>query len=243
MVIYDILNYHVVVGWCHPMIAHYALYWKIQGYFIGGNDMNNQVVAAGKVNPARKIVITAMMAALGAILMLLDFSIPFVIPYFVKFDFSEVPALIAAFALGPIPGVMVCLIKNAINLFVFGTTTGGVGEMSNFLLGASFILPAGYVYSKMKTRKGAIIGSLIGAVIMGLLSIPINYYITYPIYTNFMPIDDIMRLYQEIVPSVDGLLHALVVFNMPFTMFKGIGSAVVTFLCYKRLAPIIRGEN
>ena len=205
--------------------------------------MNNQVVAAGKVNPARKIVITAMMAALGAILMLLDFSIPFVIPYFIKFDFSEVPALIAAFALGPIPGVMVCLIKNAINLFVFGTTTGGVGEMSNFLLGASFVIPAGYFYAKMKTRKGAIIGSLIGAVIMGLLSIPINYYITYPIYTNFMPIDDIMRLYQEIVPSVDGLLHALVVFNMPFTIFKGIGSAVITFLCYKRLAPIIRGEN
>lgn len=205
--------------------------------------MSNQTMVAGKVNPARKTVITAMMGALGAVLMFLDFPIPFLIPSFVQFDFSEVPALIAAFALGPIPGVMVCLLKNVIKMFLFGTTTGGVGEVCNFLLGASFVFPAGYIYLKMKSRKGAMIGSLIGAVIMGLLSVPINYFITYPIYTNFMPLEEILNLYQAIFPGVDGLLQALVVFNMPFTLLKGVAGAIVTFLCYKRLAPIIRGDK
>ena len=100
------------------------------------------------------------------------------------------PALIASFAFGPLSGVGVCLIKNLINLFT--TTTGGVGELSNFILGCMLVIPAGLIYKCKKNRKFALLGSLVGAVCMAGMSFLTNYFIVYPIYTNFMPIEQII---------------------------------------------------
>jgi riboflavin transporter FmnP len=188
----------------------------------------------------RKIVVTAMLSAVSAILMFVDFSIP-IMPAFIKLDISELPALVASFSLGPVSGVAVCLIKNLINLM--RTSTGGVGEFCNFILGACFVFPAGLIYSRVKTRKGAFLGSVLGAVIMAVLSVPINYFITYPIYAKLMPIDSIIAMYQAIVPSVNGLLECLVIFNMPFTFVKGMLDAGLTFLIYKRISHIIKGTH
>ena len=116
----------------------------------------------------RKMTMTAMLSAVAFILMFLDFSVP-VMPGFIKMDLSELPALIGAFAMGPLSGTIICLIKNLLHLFI--TSTGGVGELSNFILGACFVLPAGLVYKKWKGRKAAVIGSLAGAVLMALVSI------------------------------------------------------------------------
>ncbi len=193
---------------------------------------------AKKVN-IRKITVTAIFGALASVLMMLSFSVPFM-PSFIKMDLSEFPALIASFSMGPLSGIAVCFIKNAVN--VFATTTGGVGELSNFLLGVSFVVPAGLIYKHMKTRKGALIGSVVGSLAMSLLSLPINYLVTYPIYINALgfPLIAIIGMYQEILPGVDGLLMCLIVFNMPFTFLKGALDAVATFLIYKRISPIIR---
>ena len=188
----------------------------------------------------RKLVVTAMFSAISYVLMLIDFSVP-IIPSFVKMDFSELPALIAAFSVGPVSGMIVCLVKNLIHLTT--TTTGGVGELCNFLLGASFTLTAGLIYKFHKTRKGALVGSLLGALAMALFSIPLNYFVTYPIYTKFLPLDKIIEMYQAIVPSVNGLLQCLVIFNAPFTFFKGIADAAITFLIYKRISPLIHGKE
>lgn len=206
------------------------------------SSMTNAVSA--KVNKkvgARELAVTAMLSAVAFVLMFLDFPIPFLIPNFVKMDFSELPALLAAFSLGPVYGVMVCLVKNIIHLAI--TTTAGAGELCNFMLGACFVFPAGLLYHKFKSRKGALVGTLVGAVIMGLLSIPLNYYITYPIYANFMPIEAIMGLYQQIRPSVNGLLECLIVFNAPFTLAKGLLTAVLCFLIYKPLSPLLHGRR
>ena len=97
----------------------------------------------------------------------------------------------------------------------------------------------GLFYNRMKSRKGALIGSLIGAFAMAVLSFPINYYITYPFYTNFMPIEAIIDAYQVILPSVDTLTECLLVFNAPFTFVKGLIDVGITFLIYKRLSPIL----
>ena len=132
---------------------------------------------------------------------------------------------------------MVCLVKNLIHLMI--TSTAGAGELCNFLLGASFVIPAGLLYRRMKSRKGALIGVLIGSVIMALFSIPLNYYVTYPIYSNFMPIDVILGMYQAIRPSVNSLLECLIVFNAPFTLVKGLIDAALCFLIYKSLSPIL----
>lgn len=196
--------------------------------------------AAAPAQRARthKIAVTAMLSAAATVLMFLEFPIPFLIPSFVELDFSELPALLAAFSLGPVSGVIVCLVKNVIKGLLF-SGTGGVGEMCNFLLGICFIIPAGLIYRFRKTRSGALIGALAGAVIMAVCSIPVNYFISYPVYTQFLPIDVIIGMYQEIIPSVDGLLSCLIIFNAPFTLFKGLLDTALCFLIYKPLSPLL----
>lgn len=189
----------------------------------------------------RYMTVTAMLSAVAFALMFFEFSIPFLVPSFIQMDLSELPALIGAFAMGPWYGVIICLIKNLIHLLI--TTTGGVGELSNFILGAAFVLPAGLIYQRKKTKKNAVIGSVLGAAFMALLSVASNYFIVYPVYTAFLPMDTILAMYQEILPSADTLLKCLVIFNMPFTFVKGMLSVVITLLIYKHISPIIKGVS
>lgn len=188
----------------------------------------------------RKMTMTAMLSAVAFILMFLDFSVP-VMPGFIKMDLSELPALIGAFAMGPLSGTIICLIKNLLHLFI--TSTGGVGELSNFILGACFVLPAGLVYKKWKGRKAAVIGSLAGAVLMALVSIISNYFIVYPFYYAIMPKEVILAAYQAILPGMKNILECLVVFNTPFTFVKGLFSVIITLLVYKHISPIIKGAQ
>ncbi len=188
----------------------------------------------------RALTVTAVLSAIAFVLMLLDFSVPFM-PSFIKLDVSEFPALLASFALGPVYGVAVCLVKNLIHLLM--TKTAGVGELSNFLLGAVFTFTAGLVYRLKKTKKGAVWGSLAGALLMALLSFPINLFITYPFYMSLMPLDRIIAAYQAIIPGVDGLAACLFIFNVPFTLLKGLISVVLTVLTYKRLRPLLKGRD
>lgn len=188
----------------------------------------------------RKLTGTAMLSAIAYVLMFLDFSVPFM-PSFIKMDLSELPALIGAFTYGPVAGVVICLVKNVIHLMI--TTTGGVGELSNFLLGASFVLVSGGVYRFKKSRKGALIGSVLGAFVMGIFSIIFNYFLVYPIYYNFMPQDAILAAYQLIFSGVKNILQCLIVFNAPFTFIKGMISVVITFIIYKRISPILKGNE
>lgn len=206
--------------------------------------MSNPTVAVESMRArssrrVRALTVTAMLSAISFVLMFLDFAVPFM-PTFVKMDISELPALLAAFAFGPVYGVMVCLVKNLIHLLI--TTTSGAGELCNFLLGACFVLPAGFIYQRAKSRKGAIAGALVGAVVMGVLSVPLNYYISYPVYAKFMPIDAILEMYRAIRPSANGLLECLITFNAPFTLVKGLLDALLCFLIYKPLSPILHGK-
>ena len=209
---------------------------------------------AAQRSRTHRIAVTAMLSAAATVLMFLEFPIPFLIPSFVELDFSELPALLAAFSLGPVSGVVVCLVKNVIKGLLF-SGTGGVGEMCNFLLGICFIIPAGLIYRYKRTRSGALMGALAGAVIMAVCSIPVNYFISYPVYTKFLPMDVIISMYQEIVqsfngllsragapfalPAVNGLLGCLIAFNAPFTLLKGLLDMGLCFLIYKPLSPLL----
>ncbi|MBQ5814339.1 MAG: ECF transporter S component [Clostridia bacterium] len=189
---------------------------------------------------ARTMVSVAMMAAVSFVLMLFNFSVPFM-PAFIKLDIAELPALVTSYALGPLAGVAVCFIKNCLHLF--NTSTGGVGELSNFILGASFVFTAGMFYKRKKNRTSALVGAVIGALCMAAISVFSNYYIVYPVYTAFMPLEGIIAAYQAIIPSVDNLWEALVIFNMPFTFFKGMLVTAISFLIYKKIAPILKGNK
>ena len=206
-------------------------------------DTNSTITGrttTNSISSVRYMSVTAMLSAVAFILMFLDFSVPFM-PAFIKMDLSELPALIGAFSMGPVCGILICLIKNVLHLFI--TTTGGVGELSNFLLGVAFVLPAGLIYRHKKSRRSALIGSLLGAVIMGVFYVVSNYFLVYPVYYNFMPEEAVLGAYQVIVPSMKSILQCLVCFNMPFTIVKGLFSVVITFLVYKHISPILKGAN
>ena len=208
------------------------------------SNFNNAWTKSNSVSNVRFITVTAMLSALAFVLMFFDFSIPLIIPAFVKMDLSELPALIAAFAMGPLSGVCVCLIKNLLHLTI--TSTGGIGELCNFLLGAAFVLPAGLIYNHKKTKKTAIIGGLVGAVVMGVASFPVNLFITYPVYEKLYfngAVEPIIGMYQAILPQVQQLWQCLVVFNAPFTLVKGLLSVLITLFIYKPLSPILHGRH
>ena len=190
----------------------------------------------------RALTGTAMLAAVATMLMYMEFPIP-IMPGFIKMDISELPALIASFAYGPLSGIAVCLIKNLIKLP--STSTAAVGELFNFVMGALFVGVAGIVYKKNKTRKGAIIGAVAGALIMALVSLPYNYFVVYPAYVVMyhLPLEAIIGMYQAINPNVNGLLACLVTFNVPFTFAKGMVDALLCFLIYKPLSPILHGRK
>ena len=198
-----------------------------------------------KTNKVRGLVVSGMLSAVAFVLMFFDFSLPMVIPAFIKMDFSDLPALLGAFALGPVYGVIISLLKNILHILIKGTSTAAVGELSNFLLGAIFSFTAGMIYKKNRIRKGAWLGALIGAVAMAVISVPSNYFITYPAYSLFygLPMEAILQMYQAIIPSVDNIFECLVIFNMPFTFVKGALDVLLCFLIYKPLSPLLRGKR
>ena len=158
----------------------------------------------------------------------------------IKFDFSELPALLASFAFGPLAGVIVCLVKNLFNLFF--TTTAGVGELSNFILGCCFVVPAGLIYKRKKSRGSALAGSLTGVATMTVIGYFTNLFIVYPFYFSaIMPEEAVLSAYQTILPSVDSIPAALLIFNVPFTCIKGLVNVIIAFLIYKKISPVLKG--
>jgi riboflavin transporter FmnP len=188
----------------------------------------------------RYLAVTGMLSAIGFILMYIEFSVP-IMPGFIKADLSELPALIGAFAYGPSCGVLVCLIKNLLHMTV--STTGCVGELANFILGAVFVGTAGVIYKLKKTKVNAVIASVVGAVLMGIASFPVNLFITYPFYYNFMPKEAIVAAYQAIIPAMQSVEQCLLCFNVPYTAAKGLLSVVITLLVYKHLSPMLKGNR
>ena len=206
--------------------------------------MNNETkitkTTRGMNKSVRYITVTAMLAAVSFILQYIEISIP-IMPTFIKFDFSDLPALLGRFALGPVCGVLICLVKNVLHLAFSNSMF--VGELSNFILGAVFVAVAGIIYKKKKTKTGALVGGLIGAVAMGLFSIVSNLYLVYPVYYQVMPKEVILGAYQAILPSMKSIFQCLICFNLPFTIIKGLIAVALSMLIYKPLSPILKGRN
>ena len=131
-----------------------------------------------------------------------------------------------------------CLLKNVLHLII--STTGGVGELSNFLLGAVFCSIAGTIYKFKRTKTGAIVGMLVGAAVMGGLCYFTNLYIMYPFYYNIIPKEVILGMCQAILPSIDSIETSLLVFNVPFTFAKGVLCSIITFIAYKKLKKALK---
>ena len=181
-----------------------------------------------------------MLAAASIALQYLEIPIP-IIPSFIKLDFSDLPALIGAFAYGPVAGIIIELVKNLIHMAV--SQSGYIGELSNFMLGAVFTFVAGMVYKKYSSRTGALIGGIAGSVCMAAISFPSNLFIVYPFYYNFMDKAAVLGMYQAILPSVKSIEEALLIFNVPFTFVKGLICVGISMLIYKPLSSILHGKS
>lgn len=198
-------------------------------------------MAATRGNQTHKLTITAMLSAVAFILMFIEFPIPALIPAFIKLDISDLPELLGAFALGPVYGVVITLIKNILQCVIKGTSSAYVGEVFNFIMGSVFSFTAGFIYQRSKSRRTALLGAVVGAALMAILSVPLNYFVVYPAYVVAygIPMEGIIGMYQAINPNVDSLLSCLVIFNVPFTFVKGMIDVILCFLIYKPLSPLL----
>ena len=196
-------------------------------------------------NKTRKLVEIGMLGAIATVLMLFEFPIPFIAPPFYELDFSEVPVLVGAFALGPMAGASIELVKILINLLINGTATAFVGEIGNYLLGCSFIIPAALIYKKRKTKKNALIAMVIGTIVMTVFGCFLNAYILLPTYaTAFgMPIDAIVGMGSAINANINDVMTFVIIAVAPFNIIKGIIVSVITLLIYKHISPILKGNR
>lgn len=195
-----------------------------------------------KNNALRNLAVTAIFAAVSAVLMFIQIGLP-ILPSFLKFDFSDFPALIVSFAVSPWHGAAVCLLKNLLHLFT--TSTAGVGELNNFVIAALFVFFAGLIYHRNKTRTTALVGSVVGALVSAVGSVFYNYFIGYPLFSAALgiPMAGIVGMYSVILPSADTLWEALLIFNLPLTLAKGLASMLITMLIYKRISPLLKGKT
>ena len=198
--------------------------------------------STSKTGAARRLTGIAMLSAVAFALQFLEFPIP-IMPAFIKLDFSDLPELLAAFAYGPLAGVAVAGIKNLIHLPL--SSSMYVGELSNFLLGAVLSVAAGAIYKKHKTKRGALAAAVLSAVIMGLISVPVNYWIIYPLYYNVLgfPQAAVLDMYRAILPATKSILQALFIFNLPSTVAKGLLCAALCAGIYKPLSPLLHGRK
>ncbi|MGN0524163.1 MAG: ECF transporter S component [Eubacterium sp.] len=186
---------------------------------------------------ARAIAGCGMLAAAATALQFPEIPSPV---SFIALDFSDLPALLGAFAYGPVAGVVIELVKNLIHLAF--SKSGYVGELSNFILGAVFCLVAGLIYKHKKTKKSAVIGGIIGALCMAAISYPSNLFVVYPFYYSFMPKEAVLDVYQKVL-NVNSIEMALLVYNVPFTFIKGLISVALSALIYKPLSPFLHGRK
>jgi riboflavin transporter FmnP len=182
---------------------------------------------------------TGILAAIAILLMYIEMALP-LMPSFLKFDFSEVAVLLAAFTLGPATAILVELIKNLAHLPT--SQTMYVGELANFVIGSLFVGTAGLVYQKNKTRKGAFLAMAAGTIAMTAGASLINYFFMLPFYIQVMefPLEAIIGMTQAVGNKLVTDLKSLILFVfVPFNLFKGIVVSLIVGVIYKRLSPIL----
>lgn len=209
------------------------------------NTKNQQVVAqAAGARPrvsVRMLVQVGMLAAISVVLMLFEIPLPFA-PSFYEIDFSEVPVMVGCFAMGPGAGVAIELVKILLNFVINGTATAGVGEMANFVIGCSFVVPAGIIYRRNHTRKGALVGMVAGTVLMVVLGCFINAFVLLPAYGRAfeMPIEALVGMGTAVNPHITSLGSFVILAVVPFNLLKGVLVSVIVMLIYKKISPVLK---
>ena len=172
----------------------------------------------------KKIVMVGTFSAIAFMLQMIGSMMNLNVGGFLEIELSDLPALIVAFAYGPVAGVLVELLKNLLHCFV--TSTGLVGEFANFVINGVFVATAGLIYKYHKNFKGAVISLIAATVTMAIAGIFVNLYVMLPLYMPDAPISSVM-------PLVLGTI-------LPFNLVMGLVVSVITMLIYKKISPILK---
>ena len=204
---------------------------------------NTNVVkrATSKVE-LKTMVQIGMLGAVSVVLMMFEIPLWFA-PSFYKLDFSEVPVLIGTFAMGPLAGAAIEFIK--ILLLFKGTTTAGVGDFANFLIGCALVVPAGILYQRKKTRKNAVLGLILGTVIMVVIGSALNALVLLPTYAKAfgMPMDALVGMGSAINPAITNVTTFAMFAVAPFNLLKGVTVSVITMILYKYVSPLLKSNH
>lgn len=187
----------------------------------------------------RQLTTIAILAAISAVLFMVE--IPVVLFY--KLDFSNLPVLLGAFAMGPGPATLILLIKSLLGLL--HTSSQGVGELADFLMGFAMILPAGLIYQRHKTRKGAMIGLIAGAAAATIAGVLSNVWLMIPFYGAVygMPVEKIVAMGQALIPAIENEWGFVLLITGPFNLLKWALISVITLLVYKPLSPLLHHQG
>ena len=203
--------------------------------------MNEQVSVITKRGMSTSMMVKiGVLAMLSYVLMQFELAIP-IFPSFLKMDASDLPALIGALSMGPLAGVFIELVKNMLH-GVIQSSTGGVGEVANFAVGAALILPLGFIYPRMKNAKGYIVGGVCGVALMAVLACALNYYVLIPLFAALFAggsVDTFVNIAQSVNSRVVDFPSLIVFAIAPFNVLKGVIVICLGYFLHKALAPVL----
>ena len=220
------------------ILLMFLIAWAVEKAVKRKNGDRERILAT------RKIVVTGVFSAMAAVLMVLEFPVPFAPPFY-GLDFSEIPALIGAFAYGPVAGVMIEFLKILIKLVMKPSSTAFVGELANFVVSCMLVLPASILYLVKKSRCQAILGAAAGTLLMTVFGTAFNAVYLLPKFAQMygMPLEAIIEMGAAIHPSIHSVTALAVMCVAPLNLLKGSLVSLVTVLVYKKLSPVLKAAR
>lgn len=188
----------------------------------------------------RNVAQIGVLGAVSFVLMMLEFPLWFA-PGFYQLDLSELPVLVGAFAMGPLAGALIELVKVVLYFFLHGSSTFGVGDLANFIIGCSLVVPASLIYTHKKSKKHAVAGMAVGTLTMTAAGSLINAFVLLPLFAAVagLPMEKLIGMGAAVNPSIHGLTTFVLFAVVPFNILKGTVVSLLTILIYKKVSPIL----
>ena len=239
---YALLMILLMIGVAELLMEREIIFPEMAALTIGMWIVDKRVWQVSRVS----MVALMILGAVAGVLMNFEVPLPFLAPSFYQLDFSEIPALIGSFAMGPVAGILIELVKILVHLVTKGTMTAGVGDVANFLFGCSYVVPAGliYRYQHKKTRTHAVAGMAAGVILTTVLACFVNAFVLLPAYGKAfgMPVQAFIEMGAAVHSGVTNLLTFAIMILVPFNLFKYTLTSVIVFFIYKRIRVILRGD-
>lgn len=201
------------------------------------NEDTNQNLQHKKIS-TQTLVKVGVLSAIGYVLMFISVPLPFLFPDFLKIDISDLPVLVGGITLGPLMGVLVAFIKNLLQFLTGMSTTGGIGELANFLIGTSLVFVSSNLF-KEKSKKNLIKALAFGVISMSIMGCLSNYFLILPFYSTIMPIEAVIEMASAINPIISSKIDFIIWMIIPFNLVKGFIISSVTVLVYDKIKKIL----